>query len=141
LGLKSADGPRRAGEAGPCAVARRPAVWPNSQLGLAGSTAQHTERAPALVTAHGAPGRRSRRQPVSGLGAAAPVAGAPARYEEPAEQHEGGEGSPGRWRDGGGSGRHGELTSGGLGRQRRRRDGGGRQSGGAVVREQGMGRR
>jgi hypothetical protein len=40
---------------------------------------------------------------------------------------------------GGGSDRRGALTSGGPGRQRHGRDGGGRQSGGALVREQGRG--
>jgi hypothetical protein len=115
---------------GPIASSAWPAL-PPSTLSVPPPWSPRTER----------PGRRSRRQPVSGLGAAAPAAGAPTRYGEPAEQHEGGEGSPGRWRDGGGSGRHGELTSGGPGRQRRRRDGGGRQSGGALMREQGMGRR
>jgi hypothetical protein len=30
----------------------------------------------------------------------APAARAPARYGGPAEQHKGGEGSPGRWRNG-----------------------------------------
>jgi hypothetical protein len=40
---------------------------------------------------------RSRRQLVPGQGAAALAARAPARYRGPTGQHEGGEGSPGRW--------------------------------------------
>jgi hypothetical protein len=55
LGLKSAHGPRLAGEAGPRAVARRPATWPSSQLSPTGSAARRAERAHALVTTHGAP--------------------------------------------------------------------------------------
>jgi hypothetical protein len=47
------------------------------------------------------PGRRGHQKPISGLGAEAPAVGAPARYKEPAEQHDGGEGSLGRWRDSG----------------------------------------
>jgi hypothetical protein len=47
------------------------------------------------------PGWRGHRHPVSELGAASPAARALTRYGEPAGQHEGGEGSPGRWLDGG----------------------------------------
>jgi hypothetical protein len=115
---------------GPIASSARPAL-PPSTLSVPSPWSPRTER----------PGRRSRRQPVSGLGAAAPAAGAPdamgnlPNNTRVARAHRGGGATVG------GSGRHGELTSGGPGRQRRRRDGGGRQSGGALVREQGMGRR
>jgi hypothetical protein len=47
------------------------------------------------------PGWHDRRQLVSELGIAAPAAGAPAHYGGPIGQHKGGEGSPGRWHDGG----------------------------------------
>jgi hypothetical protein len=47
------------------------------------------------------PGRRGHRQLATGLGVAAPMARASTRYGEPTRQHESGEGSPGRWHDGG----------------------------------------
>jgi hypothetical protein len=47
------------------------------------------------------PRRRGHRQLATGLGVAAPTARASSRYGGPAGQHESGEGSPGRWRDGG----------------------------------------
>jgi hypothetical protein len=74
----------------PAASSARPALSPGA-LSTPPPWSPCTER----------PGWRSRWQPISGLGAAAPATGAPARYGEPAGQHEGGEGSPGRWRDDG----------------------------------------
>jgi hypothetical protein len=50
LGLKSAHGLRRAGEAGPCAVARRPTVRPNSHPARP-AWARRGARAPPVVTA------------------------------------------------------------------------------------------